>query len=141
MSDVVGDSIASRRFATALLAMFSGLALVLAGIGIYGVISFGVSQRTYEIGVRMAMGASPVAIRRMVIGEGARMTFVGLGVGLAGAAAVDRLLRSLLFGVSPTDTMTLAAVALALFAVAAGASAGPARRATAVNPTEALRNG
>src|SRR5262249_44881874 len=137
MDDVVGDSIASRRFATTLLAMFSALALVLAGIGIYGVISFGVSQRTYEIGVRMAMGASPVAIRQMVIGEGARMTLVGLGVGLAGAAGVDRLLQSLLFGVSPTDAMTLGGVAVALLAVAAAASAVPARRATAVNPTQA----
>lgn len=140
MDDIVGDSIASRRFTTALLGAFAALALVLAGIGIYGVISYGVSQRRYEIGVRMAMGASPGSIVRLVAGEGGRMTAVGLIVGLAGAAAVQRLLASLLVGVTPTDAPTFVIVILLLGAVAALACAVPARRATAVSPTEALRN-
>jgi putative ABC transport system permease protein len=140
MDQVVGGSIASRRFATTLLAGFAALALALAGIGIYGVLSYGVSQRTYEIGVRMAMGASPGSIMRLVMSEGGRMTVIGLGLGLTGAVLVDRLLRTMLVGVSATDTPTLAGVSAVLAAVAAGACLLPARRATAVSPTEALRN-
>jgi ABC-type antimicrobial peptide transport system permease subunit len=123
-----------------LLAGFAALALALAGIGIYGVLSYGVSQRTYEIGVRMAMGASPGSIMRLVMSEGGRMTVIGLGLGLTGAVLVDRLLRTMLVGVSATDTPTLAGVSAVLAAVAAGACLLPARRATAVSPTEALRN-
>jgi ABC-type antimicrobial peptide transport system permease subunit len=140
MDQVVGDSIASRRFATTLLAGFAALALALAAIGIYGVISYGVSQRTYEIGVRMAMGASPGSIMRLVMSEGGRMTVIGLGLGLVGGALVDRLLRTMLVGVSATDAPTLVTVSAVLAAVAAGACLLPARRATAVSPTEALRN-
>jgi ABC-type antimicrobial peptide transport system permease subunit len=140
MDQIVGGSIASRRFATTLLAGFAALALALAGIGIYGVISYGVSQRTYEIGVRMAMGASPGSIMRLVMSEGSRMTVIGLGLGLIGAVLVDRLLRTMLVGVSAADAPTLVSVSVVLAAVAAGACLLPARRATAVNPTEALRN-
>ena len=140
MEEVVGDSIASRRFATTLLAGFALLALTLAGIGIYGVISYGVSQRTYEIGVRMAMGASSMSILRLVMGEGGRMTAAGLVVGLAGAVVVDRSLRTMLVGVGAADFPTLLGVTVVLAVVAACACALPARRATNVSPTEALRN-
>jgi putative ABC transport system permease protein len=140
MDQVVGDSIASRRFATTLLAGFAVLALALAGIGIYGVISYGVSQRTYEIGVRMAMGASPGSIMRLVMSEGGRMTVIGLVLGLIGAVMVDRFMRTMLVGVSATDAATLLAASAVLAAVAATACLLPARRATAVSPTEALRN-
>jgi putative ABC transport system permease protein len=141
MDAVIGDSIASRRFTTVLLAGFAALALTLAGIGIYGVISYGVSQRSYEIGVRMAMGASPAAVLKLVIREGADLTAIGLTIGLAGALLIDHLLQSLLVGVSPSDVLTLAAVTIALALVAAIACALPARRATRVSPTEALRAG
>ena len=141
MRAVVGDSIASRQFSTVLLAGFAALALALAGIGIYGVVSYGVSQRTYEIGVRVAMGATAASIARLVMREGARMTAVGLALGVAGALIVDRLIRSMLVDVSAGDPLTLAAVVAMLAFVAAAACAVPARRATAVNPTEALRNG
>ena len=141
MGQVVGDSIASRRFTTALLSGFAALALLLAGIGIYGVISYGVSQRRYEIGVRMAMGASHGSIARLVMNEGARMTLIGLAIGLLGALAVERALSSLLVGVTSTDAPTLIGVCALLAAVAACACLLPARRATNVSPTEALRNG
>jgi putative ABC transport system permease protein len=141
MDQVVGNSIASRRFTTVLLAGFAGLALILAGIGIYGVISYGVSQRTYEIGVRMAMGASPVSILRLVMREGANLTAIGLLIGIAGALAVGRLLGSMLVGVTASDALTLSTVCCALALVAACACALPARRATNVSPTEALRTG
>lgn len=140
MEQVVGGSISSRRFATTLLAGFAVLALTLAGIGIYGVISYGVSQRTYEIGVRMAMGASSASITRLVMSEGGRMTVVGLVIGLVGAIGVDRLLQTMLVGVGTADGPTLAGVTILLAVVAACACALPARRATAVSPTEALRN-
>jgi putative ABC transport system permease protein len=140
MEQVVGDSIAGRRFATTLLAGFAALALALAGIGIYGVISYGVSQRTYEIGVRIAMGASPTSIMQLVMGEGGRMTAVGLALGLIGAIVVDRLLRTMLVGVTATDLPTLLGVSAMLALVAACACLLPARRATAVSPVEALRN-
>jgi putative ABC transport system permease protein len=141
MNQVVGDSIASRRFTTVLLGGFAALALLLAGIGIYGVMSYGVSQRTYEIGVRVAMGASAASIVRLVMREGARMTAIGLALGLVGALIVDRLIRTMLVDVSTGDPLTLGAVVALLALVAASACALPARRATAVNPTEALRNG
>jgi len=141
MDDIVGESIASRRFTTLLLGGFAGLAVLLAGIGIYGVISFGVTQRTYEIGVRMALGASMSSVMRLVVAEGFRMALVGLIVGLGGALMVDRLLQSLLVDVKLGDFPTLAGVVVLLAAVAAVACAVPARRATSVSPTEALRNG
>jgi putative ABC transport system permease protein len=141
MDEVVARSIASRRFTTLLLGGFAVLALALAGIGIYGVIAYGVAQRTYEIGVRLALGASTASVVRLVMAEGVGMTVAGLALGLAGAFAIDRLLRSLLVGVTTTDPTTLVGVVGVLTAVAACACALPARRATAVSPTEALRNG
>jgi putative ABC transport system permease protein len=141
MDDVVGRSIASRTFTTMLLAGFAAVALALAGIGIYGVIAFSVSQRTYEIGVRMALGASTASVVRLVMNEGARMVAGGLALGLAGAVVVDRLLRTLLVGITATDIPTFAMVTGVLAGVALCACGLPARRATAVNPTEALRTG
>ncbi len=141
MDRVVGDSIASRRFATALLAGFAALALALAGIGIYGVVSYGVSQRRHEIGVRLAVGASTSSIMRLVAGEGGRMTAAGFAFGLVGAAAARSLLRSVLVGVGGTDVVTLVDVILALTLVACAACAVPVWRATRVSPTEVLRDG
>ncbi len=141
MDQVVGQSIASRRFSTTLLAGFAALALALAGIGIYGVIAYGVSQRTYEIGVRMALGASDGSVLRLVMREGIGLTSAGVVLGLAGALAVDRLLSALLVGVSASDAVTMVCVTAILATVAVLASAVPAWRATAVSPTAALRNG
>jgi putative ABC transport system permease protein len=140
MDHVVGDSIASRRFATALLLGFALLALVLAGIGIYGVMSYGVSQRRNEIGIRVAMVATPAAIVRLVAGEGGRVTAIGLVLGLGGALVVSRLIQTMLVGVARTDFPTLFGVAATLTVVAACACAIPTRRATSVSPTEALRD-
>ncbi len=141
METVVASSIASRRFTTVLLGGFAALALTLAGIGIYGVISYGVSQRTYEIGVRMALGATASSVVRLVMAEGVNMTVAGLALGVAGAAVVDRSLDSLLIGITASDPATFSGVVAILIAVAACACAIPARRATGVSPTDALRNG
>jgi putative ABC transport system permease protein len=112
---------------------------VLAAVGVYGLIAFTVSQRTHEIGIRMAVGASRRDVTRMVVREGAILATIGLALGLAGAAAVTRVLSAVLYGVSPTDPLTFAAVAVLLGLVAAGASLAPARRAAAVDPQTALR--
>jgi putative ABC transport system permease protein len=141
MDQIVGRSIASRTFTTILLAAFSAIALVLAGLGIYGVIAYAVSQRTFEIGVRLALGASQRSVLGLVVREGLRLSAAGLVVGLAGGLAVMRLLRTLLVDVSTLDIPTLICVSVVLAAVAACASFLPARRATVVSPTEALRNG
>jgi predicted permease len=125
LDDVVGTSVATRKFSTALLGVFAVLALVLAGIGTYGVISYGVAQRRYEIGVRMA--------------DGVRMCLVGVGVGIAATVLLGRTIHAMLFGVSPIDAPTLGFVCLTLLGVAAIASVVPARRAMGVSPTEALR--
>jgi ABC-type antimicrobial peptide transport system permease subunit len=122
-----------------LLGAFAGLAMVLAGIGIYGVISYGVSERRFEIGVRMALGAERSAVLASVLRDGIRMALIGVAVGVAGAGAVARMLRSLLVGVPVVDVATFAAVALGLVVVAAVASFVPARRATAISAMEALR--
>jgi putative ABC transport system permease protein len=141
MESVVTDSIASRRFTTLLLGGFAALALGLAGIGIYGVIAYGVSQRAFEIGIRIALGASRRSVIQLVMSEGARMTAAGIAIGLAGAFGVDRLLSSLLVGVTAFDPVTIGSVVATLLVVAGLACALPARRATAVSPTDALRNG
>ena len=139
LDDVVAISVANRRFSTMLLGAFAGLAMVLAGIGIYGVISYGVSERRFEIGVRMALGAERSAVLASVLRDGIRMALIGVAVGVAGAGAVARMLRSLLVGVPVVDVATFAAVALGLVVVAAVASFVPARRATAISAMEALR--
>jgi len=141
MDQVVGRSIASRVFTTVLLAGFAALALVLAGIGVYGVIAYGVSQRTQEIGIRMALGASARSVLEMMLREGAQLIGVGLVLGLLGSIVLDRLIRSLLVGVGTADIPTLAGVSVLLTIVAACACTIPVRRATTVSPTEALRLG
>jgi putative ABC transport system permease protein len=127
------------RFSAVLLVTFAGLALLLAGLGLYGVLAHGVARRTREIGVRMAIGARPRDIVRLFGREGLELSGLGLALGLLLSLALARLLRPLLFGVAPHDPLTLAAVALLLFAVAAGACALPARRAARVDPARALR--
>ena len=139
MEAVMGTALASRKFTTVLLGWFAGLALLLAGLGIYGVIAYGVSQRTYEIGLRQALGADRGSVLGLIMSEGLRLTAVGLGAGLLGTLAAGQLIRSLLVNVRATDPVTLTGVALLLAAVAALASWIPARRAMAVSPTEALR--
>ena len=140
MQQTVSNSIASKRFTMALLAVFAALALLLAGIGIYGVLSYLVGQRTQEIGVRMALGAKQFDVLRMVLGDGARMTLVGIGIGVLAALGLTRLMSSMLFGVSPTDPLTFAGVAILLSTIALLACYIPARRAMKVDPVVALRH-
>jgi predicted permease len=141
LEQVVGTSVANRRFSTALIAAFASLALVLAGIGIYGVISYGVSERTFEIGVRMALGAERSRVLSLVVRDGVRMALVGAAIGLAGAVALARAMASMLVGVGNVDIPTMIIVATALTIVVVAASAVPALRALRVNPVEALRRG
>jgi len=139
MESVVAASVASRRFSTVLLAGFGALALVLAGIGIYGVIAYDVSQRTYEIGLRMALGARSGQVAGMMVGRGARMVALGLVIGVAGSLAVTGVLNSVLVDVNRLDPLTIAGVVTMLAVVAACAAYLPARRASAVDPMVALR--
>jgi len=139
MERVVSDSTSDRRLGLALFALLGGLALTLAAIGVYGVVAYSVSRRTHEIGVRMAIGARPFDVRRMVLSEGFRMAGIGVAAGMALAAAGGRAIRGLLFQVSATDPLTFVSVAAVLLAVAAAASYVPARRATRVDPIIALR--
>ncbi len=122
-----------------LLGTFAALALLLAAIGIYGVMSYSVEQRTHEIGIRMALGCGRAAMARLVVGQGMLMAGIGIAAGLAAAFGLTRLLSALLFGVAPTDVLTFASVALALAAVAFLACYLPAHRATRVEPIIALR--
>ena len=139
MDDVMAGALAPRRISVVLLSVFANLALVLACIGIYGVISYLVGQRTREIGLRVALGAQSGDVMRLVVGEGAKMVLTGLGMGIAGALALTRLMESQLFGVSAHDPLTFGAVALILAAVALTACYIPARRAILVDPIVALR--
>jgi ABC-type antimicrobial peptide transport system permease subunit len=136
---VVGASLAQRRFGMLLLGFFAVSALALVVIGLYGVIAYGVAQRTHEIGVRSALGASRADVFRLIIGEGARVTGLGVVVGLAGAVALSRVLESVLYGVSAIDPLALAIVTALLVTVALVATGMPARRAMGVEPVEALR--
>lgn len=141
MDQIVGTSVASRRFSTALLAGFGGLALLLAGIGTYGVIAYGVTQRSFEIGVRIALGAGERSVLTLVLGEGMRLCAIGVGLGLLVSVVVGRGLRALLVGISPVDAPALILASSALFGVALLASLVPARRALAVDPISVLRGG
>jgi len=139
LDEYFAQSAAGTRFVTLLLAGFAGLALLLACLGIYGVISYVVIQRTHEIGIRMAVGAQKGDVLRMVIGQGLRPALVGVGIGIAAALKLTRVLASMLFGVTPSDPLTFLAVALILTGVALLACYIPARRATTVDPVVALR--
>ena len=139
MNDVVHGSMARSRFVMTLLGIFAGVALVLGAVGIYGVMAYGVAQRTGEIGIRMALGAGAAQVTRMVVGQGMLVALVGVGVGVVGAIGLTRFMESQLFGVSATDPITFAAVAALLSVVALVASYLPARRAAKVDPIEALR--
>ena len=135
----VNDNIAAPRVSVVVLAAFAALALTLAAIGIYGVLAYSVAQRTREIGIRMALGATARDVRRLIVRQGMTPAVIGLGVGLLGAWWLTVLMEKLLFGVAPRDPLTFASVALFLFAIAWLACYVPARRATIVAPTEALR--
>jgi putative ABC transport system permease protein len=140
MDNLIADSVSQRRFSSVLVAIFAGLALLLAAIGIYGVMSYTVSQRTQEIGVRMALGAQLENVGGMILGQSLKLILIGVVLGLAGAFAVARFLASLVFGVSTHDVGTFLAVAVLLMVVAMAASWIPARRAMRVDPVVALRH-
>jgi len=139
LPQALNASVAEPRFRTALLAIFGAIALVLATVGIYGVIAYSVSRRTREIGVRMALGASPASLRRMVLGESVKLALIGLAVGIPAAFASARVLSTMLFGVTAGDPLTFVGVALLLMLVALAAGYFPARRAMRVDPVTALR--
>ena len=140
MDDRLGSSSAQRRFNMQLLGAFAAVALILACVGIYGVMSYAVAQRSHELGLRMALGAQPTQLLKMVFGKGMLLTTVAVGFGLVVAFGVTRAMTSLLFGVSAADPVTFIGVALLLTGVAMAACWLPARRATRVDPIVALRS-
>ena len=139
MEEILADSIARQRFSMLLLAIFAAVALLLAAVGIYGVMSYSVAQRTHEIVIRMALGAQTNAVLKLAVGYGMKLVIVGIVIGLIAAFALTRVMSTLLFGVTATDPTTFILISLLLIAVAALASYIPARRATRVNPISALR--
>jgi putative ABC transport system permease protein len=139
MEELVAESASQRRFNMLLLAVFAGVALLLAAVGIYGVMSYSVEQRTHEIGLRMALGAQTGDVLRLLLGQGMKLVVLGVLIGLAAASAMTRLISSLLFGISATDPVTYVAITLLLAAVALLACYIPARRAARVDPVVTLR--
>jgi putative ABC transport system permease protein len=139
MRQTVSEFTAGHYFLTLLMALFALVALILVATGLYGVISYSVARETHEIGIRMALGATRGNILSMVLGKVGAIALLGVGIGSAGAAGLTRLLTGMLFGVKPTDPATFVSVALSLLAVALLACYIPARRATRVDPMEALR--
>lgn len=139
MEQALARSVAARRFSMILLSVFAALALILAAVGIYGVISYSVAQRTREVGIRMALGAQTTDVLKLVVRDGLKLVVIGIVVGLLGAFMLTRLMSTLLFGVTPTDAVTYTTVALSLIGVALAACYIPARRATKVDPLVALR--
>jgi putative ABC transport system permease protein len=139
MDEVVSHSVAYQRFSTTLLSIFAAIALLLAAVGIYGVMAYSVQQRTQEIGIRMTLGATPEKVQRMVVRQGMLLAVIGVAIGVAGGLAVTRVMGSLLYGVKPWDPLMFALTAILLAAVALVACYVPARRASRVNPLIALR--
>jgi len=139
MDQLLGNALAQRRLTLVLLASLAALALLLAAVGIYGVIAYSVRQRTHELGLRMALGAQARDVLKLILKQGVKLTLIGIGLGLLAAFALTRWMESLLFGVPPTDALTFAAIAIALLLVALVACWIPARRATKVDPMIALR--
>lgn len=139
MEQMISESIARQRFSMLMLGLFAGLALVLAGVGIYGVISYSVSRRTHEIGIRMALGAAPPAVLKLVVSEGMSTVLAGLGMGVVAALGLTRFLTGLLYGVTATDPVTFLSVVVILMLVALAACLAPALRAMRVAPTTSLR--
>ena len=139
MEQIISDSLAERRFTLLVLTIFAATALLLAAVGIYGVMSYAVTRRTHELGIRAALGSSRREIVWLVLRQGMKLAGIGMAAGLLAAAALTRFMAGLLYGVRPADPATLAAVALLLGAIALLACYIPARRATAVDPVVALR--
>src|ERR1044071_5471 len=139
MGQVMADALGRARFNTLLLGLFAGLATLLAAIGIFGVMNYSVTVRTREIGIRVALGAQRGEVLMLILRQGLLLTLIGVGVGLAGALAVTRVMSSLLFGVEATDPLTFAAIGVLLTVVSLIACYLPARRATRVDPVTALR--
>jgi putative ABC transport system permease protein len=139
MDSLISQSLARRQFSMILLLVFASLALVLASVGVYGVISYIVAQRSPEIGLRMALGARPWDVLRLVLGGGGKLAVAGIFAGIVGAFALTRLMSSLLYGISATDPTTFAGVALLFMLIALTACYVPARRASKVDPAIALR--
>jgi putative ABC transport system permease protein len=139
MDEIRADSVAGERLNLTLFSLFAGIALVLAIVGIYGVMSYSVTQRTHEIGIRMAIGARPRDVFTMILGHGMKLALIGVVIGLVGAFALTRLMATMLFGVEPTDATTFAGISLILITVALLACYLPGRRATKVEPTISLR--
>jgi ABC-type antimicrobial peptide transport system permease subunit len=139
MDQIIADSLAARRFSMILLGIFAALALLLSSVGIYGVISYLVGQRTQEIGIRVALGARRWDVLRLVLRHSVQMAVLGVLIGVAASLALTRLMDKMLYGVSATDPITFVAVAIILTSVALAASYIPARRAMRVDPIVALR--
>jgi putative ABC transport system permease protein len=140
LDQMLSDVIAQPRFQATLLTLFGGIALLLSAVGIYGVMAYTVSQRVHEIGIRMALGAAPKHVLKLIVTRGMLLVLIGIAVGLASALALTRVMSSLLFSVSATDPLTFTGVVVLLTGVALGACLVPARRAIKIDPMSALRH-